>query len=324
MIDFFRKISGPAALIVAIAAFLSIYNQPVKSQFGAQALWAGSGSGTANAQTMSIPNVSQLSDVIGVPISFLPGVTNTGPTTVTLNSLSATTVFRPTPLGAVALGGGELVSSPVSHVATIVYDGTRFQLTISANPALPGAMMNYAGTSCPTGWLAMNGGTQPQASYPTLNTIVGATWGSNAGGNFTLPDFRGRTAFGVDNGQNRITVAGGNIDGTVIGNYGGQQNQTLTTAQIPSHTHNITTGTDNTPHTHVSTASGLIAGTSSSSATSPGGLTVPAGTTNLNTTNTGNPNSSHTHSGTTDGGTGGGGSHPVLSNAAITVKCVRT
>src|SRR5262249_6576008 len=50
---------------------------------------------------------------------------------------------------------------------------------------------------------------------------------------------RGRVVAGLDLGgvlANRITVAGGNCDGSVLGTACGSQNHTLTTAEMPGHT----------------------------------------------------------------------------------------
>jgi microcystin-dependent protein len=81
----------------------------------------------------------------------------------------------------------------------------------------------------------------------------------------------------------RITVAGGNFDGTVLGGTGGGENQTLTQAQLPAFKPAITI-TD-PGHAHTTTQG---AGTSGSAGASFGGgsnAVSPATTTsNSNTT----------------------------------------
>ena len=74
---------------------------------------------------------------------------------------------------------------------------------------------------------------------------MGTTFGSGDGSTtFNVPDLRGRGVFGQDNmggsAASRITVAGGNFDGTVLGGAGGTQNHTLTTAEMPVHNHSVT------------------------------------------------------------------------------------
>jgi microcystin-dependent protein len=66
---------------------------------------------------------------------------------------------------------------------------------------------------------------------------------------------RGRVMAGIDaGGSNRITAAGGNFDGTVVGNFGGQQNRTLTLNELPAHSHSIT----DPGHNHTFSVSGAI------------------------------------------------------------------
>jgi microcystin-dependent protein len=72
-------------------------------------------------------------------------------------------------------------------------------------------------------------------------------WGNGDGSTtFNLPDMRGRTAVGGDamggTAANRITVGGSGIVGASIGVTGGSETHTLTSAQIPAHTHPINGG----------------------------------------------------------------------------------
>lgn len=58
---------------------------------------------------------------------------------------------------------------------------------------------------------------------------------------FNIPDLRGRVAAGRDNMggtvANRLTTAGAGIAGVNLGDAGGSQTHTLTTAEMPAHTH---------------------------------------------------------------------------------------
>lgn len=97
---------------------------PSAAQFADQATFAGTGAGSANAQTITLSNVTALSDIQGVLIKFVPGATNTGATTLAVSGLTATNIRKPAP-GFPLLTGGELVSGTP---ATVMYDGTRFVL----------------------------------------------------------------------------------------------------------------------------------------------------------------------------------------------------
>jgi microcystin-dependent protein len=94
--------------------------------------------------------------------------------------------------------------------------------------------------------------------FPAANAVLGTTYGNPGGGNFTMPDLRGRFFFNLDaGGSGRITAAGGNFDGTVLGGTGGQQNRTIAQTNLPSVNFGVSGITLNDPtHTH-SPPSGL-------------------------------------------------------------------
>lgn len=113
---------------------------------------------------------------------------------------------------------------------------------------VPGIVVPYAGSSAPTGWLLCYGQAVSQATYAALYAIIGTTYGSDAGGNFTLPDLRGRVVAGQDDmggtSANRLTDQSGGLDGDTLGDTGGAETHTLQTTEIPAHTHTFTDGTN--------------------------------------------------------------------------------
>jgi microcystin-dependent protein len=60
-----------------------------------------------------------------------------------------------------------------------------------------------------------------------------------------VPDFRGRVAAGKDDmggtAASRLTAGGAGINGATLGAAGGAQTHTLTTAQMPAHSHTVQT-----------------------------------------------------------------------------------
>jgi microcystin-dependent protein len=81
----------------------------------------------------------------------------------------------------------------------------------------------------PRGWATCSGQLLPIAQNTALFSLLGTFYGGNGTTNFALPDFRGRVA--VSQGQ------GPGLSNYVIGEQAGTENNTLTTSQLPSHTH---------------------------------------------------------------------------------------
>jgi microcystin-dependent protein len=84
----------------------------------------------------------------------------------------------------------------------------------------------------PKGWAFCTGQLLPIAQNQALFSLLGTTFGGNGQTTFGLPDLRGRIPVGTG------ALPGGNP--YIQGQQGGQENVTLTTAQIPAHTHTVT------------------------------------------------------------------------------------
>lgn len=103
----------------------------------------------------------------------------------------------------------------------------------------------------PTGWLVCAGQTLSRTDYADLFAVVGTTFGAPSGSTFSLPDYRGRVGAGldVDSGgfADRLTTP----NSRTLGASGGTQTVTLTTGQMPTHTHEVTGSTNPVAaHTH--------------------------------------------------------------------------
>jgi microcystin-dependent protein len=92
-----------------------------------------------------------------------------------------------------------------------------------------GEIRMFSGTFAPAGWQMCNGQLLPISQYTALFSIVGTTYGGNGTQTFSLPDLRGRVP--VHQGQG---IGTGNY---VLGENGGTESVTLTTTQMPAHTH---------------------------------------------------------------------------------------
>jgi microcystin-dependent protein len=122
-----------------------------------------------------------------------------------------------------------------------------------------GAILPYAGSSAPYGFLLCDGTEVERGKYSDLYDIIGTTYnGSSAlvGVNtFRIPDLRGRFALGRDNMDNGITVpnstggyveggggAIGRVSGTEpqnVGQSSGASTQTLAVRNLPDHEHDM-------------------------------------------------------------------------------------
>ncbi|MBS1829466.1 MAG: tail fiber protein [Acidobacteria bacterium] len=81
----------------------------------------------------------------------------------------------------------------------------------------------------PRNWAACNGQSLSVASYPTLFGLIGNAFGGDGVNNFKLPDLRGRTPLGAGQGPN--------LSNYPIGQQGGAETISLTTSQMPQHSH---------------------------------------------------------------------------------------
>jgi len=83
----------------------------------------------------------------------------------------------------------------------------------SGNGFLPaGIMLDFGGTiaSVPSGWLPCDGSAVSRTTYATLFTAISTTWGVGDGSTtFNLPDYRGRSSMGLNDGTLPNGVDGG-------------------------------------------------------------------------------------------------------------------
>ena len=84
----------------------------------------------------------------------------------------------------------------------------------------------------PVGWVFMcNGSLLAISQYEVLYTLIGTTYGGNGVTSFALPDLRGRAPIHFGNGVG--------LSPYVIGQQGGVTGVTISTQQLPSHSHAI-------------------------------------------------------------------------------------
>ena len=92
-----------------------------------------------------------------------------------------------------------------------------------------GEVRLFAGNFEPRNWAFCQGQLIAIRQNTALFSILGTTYGGDGRVTFGLPDFRDYVGIGVGNGLG--------LSARVLGEKGGQENVTLLTHEMPSHTH---------------------------------------------------------------------------------------
>jgi microcystin-dependent protein len=163
--------------------------------------------------------------------------------------------------------------------------GTPAFTTINAvNP--PGAIVMYAATSAPTGYLLCEGSNVSRTTYSDLFAAIGTNYGVGDGSStFGLPNLEGRFPIGYDGSTYALNGTGGALTDTPTLS-GTNAGTALTIANLPAHGHD----TWGSVWPSGSWTGGT--GTSQSSVTQTSGTLVTAST--LRTLDTGS-GTTHTH-----------------------------
>ena len=107
------------------------------------------------------------------------------------------------------------------------------------NPFI-GLIVMFGGNFAPRGWALCDGQLLPINQYSALFSILGTTYGGDGRTTFALPDLRGRVPIHEGTGPG--------LSPYDLGQKGGSETVTLTTNQIPAHSHNFELGsTGSTP-----------------------------------------------------------------------------
>jgi microcystin-dependent protein len=254
-----------AALIAGlgvISYFLVPPPQRAHAQLSASQTWLGTAGGSANAITVAVHSIGNLSDVLGVPLRFLPSTLNTGATTITITldsggTTSTVALDRPTSnLGLQPLAGGELSAA----VLEVIFDGTEFVINSPIDMTPVGAPVDFRGSAAPRGTLLEDGSCYAQSAYPSLFSVIGTTYNAAApvgcsGSQFAVPYSNG-TAFVALDAQgahtaNRITSAGSGCN-TTLGTPCGSQNVNIIKSGLPNITYSAANSNLTDPgHSHV-------------------------------------------------------------------------
>jgi microcystin-dependent protein len=194
-------------------------------------------------------------------------------------------------------------------------ESTNVIANVEPNPIPAGAMMAWGSDAIPSNWLLCDGSAVSRSTYASLFSAIGTQYGSGDGTTtFNLPDIKGKTIVGKDSGQTEFNT---------LVETGGAKTHTLTTAEMPSHTH-----TQNA-HTHTQDAHSHNIGSAADISSTTGAGNVFAGSTGSiisGTATATNQNTTATNQNTTatNQNTGGGGAHNNLQPYIVVYMWKRT
>jgi len=161
------------------------------------------------------------------------------------------------------------------------FDGGNIQGLVGVST---GSVIPWGATGTPTGFLECDGSAVSRSTYSTLFGVIGTTYGAGDGSStFNLPNIADNVVVGKSGTKAIASTGGANTVASTGSLAGSTGNTTLSSSQIPSHTH---------PAPGARTTAASSASTTGS--TSP---RHPQGTSNTNATNAGGNAHSHNLSG---------------------------
>jgi microcystin-dependent protein len=103
-------------------------------------------------------------------------------------------------------------------------------------PPYVGEIRMFAGNFPPVGWMFCEGQPLPISENDVLFQLIGTTYGGDGQSTFNLPNLASRFPMHMGSGPDGTTYQ--------IGEMAGTEQETLTTQQIPTHTHAMLGSTD--------------------------------------------------------------------------------
>jgi microcystin-dependent protein len=98
-----------------------------------------------------------------------------------------------------------------------------------------GEIRMFAGNFPPNGWMFCQGQTLPISENEVLFQLIGTTYGGDGQETFNLPNLASRVPIHMGTGPDGTTYQ--------LGEMAGTESVTLTTQQIPNHTHSFLVST---------------------------------------------------------------------------------
>jgi microcystin-dependent protein len=185
-----------------------------------------------NAATGNAPRLSAVGT--GTNIGLGVAAKGTGKVVFPIGNLNISSGNLTLTTGSMTLSAGDITLT--NGDVNITYGGLHVTSTNTSISVLPAGLVTWnASSTVPTGWLECNGAAVSRTTYATLFSAIGTTYGTGDGSTtFNLPAQARRTLVGKG-GTGTATLANS------IGSTGGAETHTLTTSELPSHTHSYNT-----------------------------------------------------------------------------------
>lgn len=99
-----------------------------------------------------------------------------------------------------------------------------------SNPFI-GEIRQFGGNFAPANWALCNGALLPISEFPALFQLIGTTYGGDGQTTFAVPNLAGRVPVGQGTGNG--------LTNRTMGEAAGEEQHTLTVAELPAHTHPV-------------------------------------------------------------------------------------
>lgn len=150
----------------------------------------------------------------------------------TQGRLEGFTGLSPTSKYYIHTTGGEITTTESNILVGIAIDETSLNVGRQDVEGLVGEIKIWGSDTIPDGWLLCNDQAVSRTTYATLFSVIGTTFGIGDGATtFNVPDLRGKVTVGKDSGTF-----------STLGATGGEEEHTLTEAEMPTHSHNVAKG----------------------------------------------------------------------------------
>lgn len=173
--------------------------------------------------------------------SAYSGMTDTWALEIVQGTAASTPLEPAVPANSLVLARLSITAGLATITTTQIQDRRSLAPYKAGSPI--GTVVDFAAAAAPAGWLRCDGSSVSRTLYAPLFDVIGTTYGAGDGSTtFALPDLRGRV---------RIGRGPLGTDDYALAATGGEARHTLTSAEMPAHTHTGPSHTHTGPsHSH--------------------------------------------------------------------------